>query len=66
MGQVAMYTALVRWPILLISCAWLALKKPEGDLCQKEKPNPRFSSGVPMLARAKINSKIKTRREAAV
>lgn len=68
MGQVAMYTALVRWPILriLISCAWLDLKKPEGDLCQKEKPNPRFSSGVPMVARAKINNKIKTRKEATV
>lgn len=26
----------------------LTLKMPEGDLCQKEKPNPFYSSTIPM------------------
>ena len=55
MGQEAMYSALVRWPILCILLYPAhAQKTPESDLHQKEKLNSFYSSYVPMVARAKI------------
>lgn len=58
MGQVAMSSALVRWPILRILRILLypahAQKTPESDLRWKEKLNSFYSSDVPIVVQAKI------------